>query len=104
MGPVLAGMQKVNSYVISIDRAAADALAEQAIASGLGVRWMRSALLNVIDDAMFDMPDAKEYRITMRDGKLCCQARGRRKAPPVERPRRSSSRHVDFGTMEECPF
>lgn len=99
LGPVLSGMQGVNGYVICIDRAAGDALAEQAIASGLGVRWMRSTLQNIIDDTAFDVPDAKEYKIVMRDGKLCCQARRRRKTPPVEQPRRT-----DREPMEERPF
>ena len=62
-GPLLSGLQESGKCRIRIDRAAADALAEQAVASGLGVRRMRSEILSVIDDALFDAPDAEEYRI-----------------------------------------
>lgn len=75
MGPVLAGIRKALGCEVGIGRAAAGALAEQAIASGLGVRWMKSAVQNAIDDAMFDAPEAKSWSVTLRDGKLYCRAR-----------------------------
>ena len=76
-GPVRSGLEESMKCQISIDDAAAGALAEQAMASELGVRWMRSAFQNAIDDAAFEMPEASGYVITMQDGKLCCQAHGR---------------------------
>ena len=75
MGPVLAGIRKALGCEVSIASAAGGALAEQAIASGLGVRWMKSAVQNAIDDAMFDAPEAKSWSVTLRDGKLYCRAR-----------------------------
>lgn len=74
-GPVLAGIQKALGCEVTIAGAAVGALAEQAIASELGVRWMRSAVQNAIDDAMFDAPEAKAWSVTLRDGKLRCRAR-----------------------------
>ena len=78
-GPALSGLQESTGCKISIDSAAGDALAEQAIESGLGVRWMRSAILNAIDDAMFDDPEAKAWSVTLEDGRLRCRARKLRK-------------------------
>lgn len=80
-GPVLAGIQKTLGCEVDIDRSAAGALAEQAISSGLGVRWMRSAVQNAIDDAMFDAPGAKAWSVTLRDGILRCRARRPRVSP-----------------------
>ena len=79
-GPVLSGLQESTGCKISIDSAAGDALAERAIESGLGVRWMRSAILNAIDDAMFDAPEAKAWSVTLEDGRLRCRARKLRKS------------------------
>ena len=79
-GPALSGLEEATGCKISIDSAAGDALAEQAIESGLGVRWMRSAILNAIDDAMFDDPEAKAWSVTLKDGRLRCRARKLRKS------------------------
>ena len=57
-GPVLSGLRKSVNRGIRMDDAAADALAARAMESGLGVRWMRSAVINAVDDALFDEPDA----------------------------------------------
>ena len=66
--PVLDGVEKSIDCKVTVDRSAANALAAETISSGLGVRWMRSALMNAIAESMFDMPDAPEYRITARPG------------------------------------
>ena len=50
--------------------------------SGLGARWMKSALLNVIDEAMFDAPEAAKYRVSIWGGGLFCRAHGRRGEDP----------------------
>ena len=75
---VLPGLEKSIGCRLGIEDAVVDALAAQAIQSRLGVRWMRSALQDAIDDAMFDTPGAEGYRITLRDGKLFCQAQSSR--------------------------
>lgn len=94
-GPTLAGLQESTGCRISITDAAAGALAERAAASGLGVRWMRSEVLNAMDDAVFDAPEAETYAITHRDGKLRCRARKRRK---------TTHARTDCGCMEDFPF
>ena len=73
-GPVLSGLQESTGCEISIDSAACDELAERAIESGLGVRWMHSAILNAIDDAMFDDPEAEAWSVTLEGGRLRCRA------------------------------
>lgn len=98
-GPVLDGLQESTGCKISIDGAAADLLAERAIESGLGVRWVRSEILNAIDDAAFDAPEAKAWSVTLRDGKLRCRARRSRKV--VSAPRGQES---DLLTMQDLPF
>lgn len=94
-GPALSGLQESTGCKISIDSAAADALAEQAIESGLGVRWMRSAILNAIDDAMFDAPEAKAWSVTLEDGRLRCRAKKLRK---------SGRACINRDRMAELPF
>ena len=94
-GPALSGLQESTGCKISIDSAAGDALAEQAIESGLGVRWMRSAILNAIDDAMFDDPEAKAWSVTLEDGRLRCRARKLRK---------SGRACINRDRMAELPF
>lgn len=98
-GPLLSGIQEAGKCRISVDRAAAGALAEQAVKSGLGVRRMRSEILAALDDARFDAPDAGEYRITMRDGGLRCRARTPRGGARAERLR-PAERDVE----EDMPF
>lgn len=84
-GPVLSGIQESLGCRVHIDGTAVTILAERAAATGLGVRWMRSALQNAIDDAMFDAPEAKEWSVTMRDGGLRCRAWKPREAAPTRR-------------------
>ena len=104
-GPVLDGVEKSIDRKIIVDRSAADALAAEAISSGLGVRWMRSALMNVIDEAMFDMPDAPEYRITARHGELRCRARRPRSGGHAAKRSRQDCSHPECGVvMEDLPF
>lgn len=98
-GPVLDGLRESTGCKISIDGAAAGLLAERALASGLGVRWVCSEILNAIDDALFDTPNAKEWSVTLRDGRLRCRARGSRKAVPASR-----GQEYARPTMQELPF
>ena len=60
-GPVLNDLQSAGQYTITIENAAADFLSAQAAASGLGVRWMRSQIMNAIDDLIFNDPHAGHY-------------------------------------------
>lgn len=64
-GPVLDRVQEAVGCKVSIDGATAGVLAERAAASGLGVRWMRSTVLNAIDDMLFDEPDAAGKEIDL---------------------------------------
>lgn len=64
-GPVLDGVREAVGCKVSIDGATAGVLAERAAAFGLGVRWMRSAVLNAIDDMLFDEPDAAGREIDL---------------------------------------
>ena len=64
-GPVLDRVQEAVGCKVSIDGATAGVLAERAAASGLGVRWMRSAVLNAIDDMLFDEPDTAVREIDL---------------------------------------
>ena len=73
-GPTLSGLEKDFGCRIVIDDTAAGLLSQQAARSGLGVRWAKSAIRNAVDDAMFGMADAEEFRISMAEGKLRCQA------------------------------
>ena len=63
MGPVLDDLQVAWKCKIEIDARSAEILAEQAISTGLGARWMRSQVVNALDDLMFDDPVAEEYMI-----------------------------------------
>lgn len=63
MGAVLGDLQNSRRFHIQIDPQYADSLARQAMAAGLGVRWMRSQVINALDDLMFDDPEATEYKI-----------------------------------------
>lgn len=64
-GPVLDGVREAVGCKVSIDGATAGVLAKRATASGLGVRWMRSAVLNAIDDMLFNEPDAAGREIDL---------------------------------------
>ena len=52
-GPVLAGVREAVGQDVRLDDAAAAALAARALETGLGVRWMRSEILNAVDDVLF---------------------------------------------------
>lgn len=52
-GPVLAGVREAVGQDVRLDDAAAAALAARALETGLGVRWMRSQVINAVDDALF---------------------------------------------------
>lgn len=104
-GPVLDGLQESTGCKISIDGAAADALAERAIESGLGVRWVRSEILNAIDDAAFDAPETKAWSVTLRDGRLRCRARRPRGGVHAAKRSRQGCSHPECGVvMEDLPF
>lgn len=62
-GPVLDDLQSVRKCAIHIDAQCTDSLARQAMVKGLGVRWMKSQIINALDDLMFDEPEAAEYTI-----------------------------------------
>lgn len=63
MGPVLEDLQNSRKCRIQIDPQYVDSLARQAMAKGLGVRWMKSQVISALDDLMFDDPGAAEYTI-----------------------------------------
>lgn len=71
MGPVLGDLQNSRRCHIQIDPQYADSLARQAMAAGLGVRWMRSQIINALDDLMFDEPEAAEFKIPSMSGMSC---------------------------------
>lgn len=71
MGPVLDDLQSARKCAIHIDPQYADSLARQAMAAGLGVRWMRSQIINALDDLMFDEPEAAEFKIPSMSSMSC---------------------------------
>lgn len=64
-GPVLDDMQAVRKCTIVLDSATADRLSERAAATGLGVRWMRSQVMNAVDELMFDDPLTDTYTVVI---------------------------------------
>lgn len=64
-GPVLDDLQTAWKCKVEIDDQSAEALAEQAVSTGLGVRWMKSQVTNALDDMMFDNPAANVYPISI---------------------------------------
>ncbi len=62
-GPVLDDLQAGGKYRVVIDDDSADRLSQQAAATGLGVRWMRSQVMNAMDDLMFSDPAAELYTV-----------------------------------------
>ena len=109
-GPALFDLEKDFKCRIVIDDAAAGMLSQQAIESGLGVRWAKSAMRSAIDDAMFDVPDAEECRLDLRGGELRCHAQAPRGTVPSE-PRRAVSGGAPgpdggfvFGDDDNMPF
>lgn len=57
-GPMLSSVRKSVKRHIRMDDATADELVARAVKSGLGVRWMRSAVCNAVDEVLFDDPYA----------------------------------------------
>ena len=101
-GPALSGLEEDFKCPIVIDDAAADMLSQKAVESGLGVRWAKSAMRNAIDDAMFDMAGAEEYRIGVCGGVLRCTA-ARRKTPDSGEAH-AETRMAAFDFDEPLPF
>ena len=62
-GPVMDDLQTMGGCRIEIDEHSVDLLSEQASKTELGVRWMRSQLINALDDLMFDDPTADTYTV-----------------------------------------
>ncbi|MCR4672467.1 MAG: AAA family ATPase [Lachnospiraceae bacterium] len=62
-GPVLADIQEQTGCQIEISDSVRDVLAEEAAATGLGVRYMRSRLMNALDDLIYEDPEAAKYHI-----------------------------------------
>ena len=60
---VISDIQKLYGYTISIDKNTAHEFARKAYSSGLGVRHMRSLVINALDDQIFESPDQKTYAI-----------------------------------------
>ena len=109
-GPVLSDLAESFQRRIVISGSAVSALSEQAVTSGLGVRWAKSAMYNAIEDALFDAPDAEGFRLDMRGGELSCRAQVPRGTAPAE-PCRAVSGGApapdggfSFGDDENLPF
>jgi len=62
-GPVLYDLQELTGCSIDISDSIADLLAEEAAATGLGVRYMRSRLMNALDELIYEDPGATLYII-----------------------------------------
>lgn len=75
MGPVLDDLQSARKCAIHIDVQCANSLARQAMAAGLGVRWMRSQIINALDDLMFDDPRVEEYAIESTSNDFAAQGK-----------------------------
>lgn len=77
---VLKDMQSAIKCEIDIDEGSVSYLAEQAASTGLGVRWMKSQIMNVIDDLMFDNPASSTYTIKIlskeQKDRECCPPMG----------------------------
>lgn len=63
LGPVLDGLQASRQCRIRVNAQYAASLVRQAVETGLGVRWMKSQIINALDELMFDDPAAAEYII-----------------------------------------
>ena len=62
-GPIMEELQSMGHCRIRIDDHSADLLSKEASESKLGARWMRSQIMNALDDLMFDDPTANEYTV-----------------------------------------
>ena len=60
---IIHDFQDQYGYKIRINKKTAHEFAEQAYESGLGVRHMRSLVLNVLDEKIFESPFEKSYAI-----------------------------------------
>lgn len=74
-GPVLDNLQSARKCTIYINAQCADSLARQAMVKGLGVRWMKSQVINALDDLMFDDPRAEEYTIESTSNDYAAQGK-----------------------------
>lgn len=63
LGPVLDDLQASGRYKIEVDEDSVNFLTEQAATSGLGVRWMKSQIVNALDNLLFNDPTAEVFRI-----------------------------------------
>ena len=77
-GPALEDLEKDFKRRVIISAAAAGMLSRQAIETGLGVRWAKSAMRNAVEDSLFDAPEAAEFRLDLNHGKLRCRAQASR--------------------------
>lgn len=62
-GPIMEDLQATGHYIIKIDEHSAEVLSEQASKTELGARWMRSQVMNRLDDLMFEDPKADVYTL-----------------------------------------
>ena len=65
IGVNLKDMQNAIKRKAEIDDASLNYLAEQAVSIGLGVRWTKSQIMNVIDDLMFDNPTTEMFTVKL---------------------------------------
>ena len=65
MGPVLEELRQNMKSLVDIDEASAQLLIDEALSSGLGVRYMRSRLLLALDELIYEDPNAGTYSITI---------------------------------------
>ncbi len=56
-------IEKAHHVSLSVNEQTRKKLASDAAKSGLGCRYIRSMLQNILDEQMFDAPDAKEYEL-----------------------------------------
>lgn len=56
---VLPGLSKSSGLEVSVAPDCAEALVDAAVTSGLGVRWMRSRVLDAVDGMVFEDPEAE---------------------------------------------
>ena len=79
-GSVLKDMQIALKSKIEIDDDSVNYLAGQAATTGLGVRWMKSQIMNAVDDLMFDNPASSTYTIKIlskeQKDRECCPPMG----------------------------
>ncbi|MBQ4371031.1 MAG: AAA family ATPase [Firmicutes bacterium] len=62
---IMAPLEMGDGPIVEIDEASAELLAEEAASSGLGVRLMRSRVMNALDELIFEDPGAERYLIDL---------------------------------------